>query len=67
MNEFKIKVAKKLHNIDATKRDIEFNKRILVQASPQKNHNALTSEERHAIETLNPNQILSNARLNLTM
>lgn len=67
MNEFKIKVAKKLHNIDATKRDIEYNKRIIIQASPHKNHLTLTNEERIARDTLNPNQILSKARLNLTM
>jgi hypothetical protein len=67
MNEFKIRVARKLHNIDLAKRDIEHNKRILQAASPHKNHLQLTMEERQVIDQMNPKAILRDARMNLTM
>ncbi len=65
MKDFKLRVVQKLQHDESVRRDVQLNLKLLTgKASPERK---LHHDERAAIESLNPSEVLSKARMSLAL
>lgn len=64
MKEFKNRIARKIHQTDSIKNDIQLNLKLMHGNGQEKQ---LQMEERLTIDQFNPGEVLSKARMDLSM